>query len=1176
MRKLSKQILAYALAATMIITSAPITGNKAVAAESSALILGADYIITSKSSGKVLDVEGDSTEEGAKIIQATADDTDDFQVWTVTDGGDGYYNLVNKVSGKGIDVPNSSKKEGTELKQYNNASNRNYQKFAITDDDGDGYYRITPKQVSDFAIRVKDDSKEDGATLVQQKAEGADCEKWSFQLIKSDYAIADYEAVAREAYDSWLAKFFYVDEYGYGRLNNINGCWTEFEVLEMCIDAYEHFGDEKYLTVAEQLYEGLMDKRNTNWSWNGYTDDTMYMTIATIRLYLVTNDPRQLNVAVKNFDMVYKRAVKEDGVLVWCIDEDKQYKNACANCPAMIAAIYLGHATGDTSYYDKAAQIWEWVYPNLFEEQYQKTGGYDDTGIQGIFIGSSALLYSVTGEQKYKDVALRACEVAKTLGKGANEILDGEGVKGGDYNSVAAKGILARWLGYFTELCPEIDQFDYWMEINADSAWAHRNSDNLMWGHFGTQTMEKVEECEEYYDSVDNVQKKRYASWACSAAVSWLINCTGIPVVGTRVENANKMEAEDAVINGGAVVKKESECSKGKCVDKVGVREGSVEFTFNSDGDGEALLSLYYVADKAGKFNVTVNGKNTYTVDCPLTEDGNNTSIPACISVDFVEGDNTVVVAGVRGETSPKLDYVGVNCPDYIEMEAGYREHGARTGNNENCSGGRSMEWMGGEKGGSVTFMIPAEAGGRAKVTFPYAADGNRKVNVIVNGKSNAVDCKSTKSWDVFATEPLTLDVDLQKGMNEIIFTGVEKATAPNLDFFEMEWPYNQAEIADEDTIIPEATSEDLEMADAVIAAIKKLGTITLNSEESIQAAEDAYNKLSQDQKALVTNYEDLTKAREEYTQLKEEYDKAAEDKAAQDKIAADAVIAAIENIGTDITVEDAAMIKEVQAAYDGLSDEQKKLISDEQLAALENAVATMEELQIKADQAAADKVIELISLVGTATLENEANIKAAREAYDALTEDQKKLVTNYKDLEAAETEVAKQKAEKEEIEKEEAEDEETDNQAVTKRETFTYKNIKYKVINANMKGKGTVEVIGPKKNTQKTVTIPSSVKRKGATFKVTSIRKYAFKNCKKLKKVTIGKNVTKIGKYAFSGCSKLKTIKIQTKNLKNVGKNTFKGIHENAKIKVPSSNLKKYKKLLKKKGQSKTVTITK
>ena len=81
----------------------------------------------------------------------------------------------------------------------------------------------------------------------------------------------------------------------------------------------------------------------------------------------------------------------------------------------------------------------------------------------------------------------------------------------------------------------------------------------------------------------------------------------------------------------------------------------------------------------------------------------------------------------------------------------------------------------------------------------------------------------------------------------------------------------------------------------------------------------------------------------------------------------------------------------------------------------------------------------------------------------------------------------------------------------------------------------------------------------------------------KKLKSVTIGKNVKKIGKEAFYNCKKIKRITIKSANLKSVGKNAIKGINKKATIKVPKKQLKKYKRLFKSKtGYKKSMKIKK
>ena len=120
------------------------------------------------------------------------------------------------------------------------------------------------------------------------------------------------------------------------------------------------------------------------------------------------------------------------------------------------------------------------------------------------------------------------------------------------------------------------------------------------------------------------------------------------------------------------------------------------------------------------------------------------------------------------------------------------------------------------------------------------------------------------------------------------------------------------------------------------------------------------------------------------------------------------------------------------------------------------------------------------------------------------------------------------------------------------------------------------VEVKAVKNKNAKTVNIPATVTKNGKAYKVTSIGKNAIRNCKKLNKVTIGKNVAKIGANAFTGNKNLKTIIVKSTNIKSVGAKAFKGISKKAKIKVPKSKLKAYKKLFNKKGQSKSVKISK
>ncbi len=120
------------------------------------------------------------------------------------------------------------------------------------------------------------------------------------------------------------------------------------------------------------------------------------------------------------------------------------------------------------------------------------------------------------------------------------------------------------------------------------------------------------------------------------------------------------------------------------------------------------------------------------------------------------------------------------------------------------------------------------------------------------------------------------------------------------------------------------------------------------------------------------------------------------------------------------------------------------------------------------------------------------------------------------------------------------------------------------------------VEYKAPKNKKQTKIVVPDTIKINGVTYKVTSIAKNAFKNNKKLKTVTVGKNVSKIGANVFTGCKKLKTITIKSTKLtaKTLSKSTFKGITKATTIKVPKKKLSAYKKLFKNSGLSFKVKV--
>lgn len=92
----------------------------------------------------------------------------------------------------------------------------------------------------------------------------------------------------------------------------------------------------------------------------------------------------------------------------------------------------------------------------------------------------------------------------------------------------------------------------------------------------------------------------------------------------------------------------------------------------------------------------------------------------------------------------------------------------------------------------------------------------------------------------------------------------------------------------------------------------------------------------------------------------------------------------------------------------------------------------------------------------------------------------------------------------------------------------------------------------------------------------MTSIADNAFRKNKKLKKITIGKEIVSIGKRAVEGCKNLKEIVIETEKLKakTVGKKAFAKTSSEVVVNVPKKKAKEYKKLLRKRGLSKNAVF--
>lgn len=122
----------------------------------------------------------------------------------------------------------------------------------------------------------------------------------------------------------------------------------------------------------------------------------------------------------------------------------------------------------------------------------------------------------------------------------------------------------------------------------------------------------------------------------------------------------------------------------------------------------------------------------------------------------------------------------------------------------------------------------------------------------------------------------------------------------------------------------------DQEAAAAVTALINKIGEVTLESKDAIEAARKAYDALTDVQKTLVENYDVLTAAEKALAKLQ---------MTDEDREAVEKVETLISEIGK-VTLESEDAVLAAREAYDALTDLQKTLVENyDKLVAAENTL---------------------------------------------------------------------------------------------------------------------------------------------------------------------------------------------------------------------------------------------
>ncbi len=291
-------------------------------------------------------------------------------------------------------------------------------------------------------------------------------------------------------------------------------------------------------------------------------------------------------------------------------------------------------------------------------------------------------------------------------------------------------------------------------------------------------------------------------------------------------------------------------------------------------------------------------------------------------------------------------------------------------------------------------------------IPSPVTLDSEDEIIAARKAYDNLSDDQQTQviNRDALFAAEIDLAEALIADIGEVVYTtGCKGKIDKARDYFDALTEEQQALVDDEhkdalaDAEAAYKALEDAAKAGAAKALIEAIGEVedTQSSKDKIDAAREAYDALTDDQKALITeDAPTIVTAEATYTTLH------------ANNLAAAEVVALINAIGTvEYTETSKGKIDAAKEAYNDLTDAQKAIVDNYLTENEVDTIVVSETIYIGlGDQQKAQEVKDLIIAIGEVKYpDSKDKIEAARGSYDALTDTQKALVDNYSVLTTAE-----------------------------------------------------------------------------------------------------------------------------------------------------------------------------
>lgn len=217
-----------------------------------------------------------------------------------------------------------------------------------------------------------------------------------------------------------------------------------------------------------------------------FYDDNVWLGLDFIECWHMTGQKKYLDNAkeIWTFLMSGCDDVLGDGIY-WC-EQKKSSKNTCSNAPATVMALKMFEVTGDSAYFKKGLELYNWTKEKLQDKDYVY---FDNIGVNGHIgrakyaynsgqmLQAAALLHKLTGDKEY------LVEAQNVAAAGVNFF--GETFKdpeGKELSLFRKKGVwfVAIMFRGYAELYGQ-DHDPRYLEIfqdNLDQAWNYARYDN--------------------------------------------------------------------------------------------------------------------------------------------------------------------------------------------------------------------------------------------------------------------------------------------------------------------------------------------------------------------------------------------------------------------------------------------------------------------------------------------------------------------------------------------------------------------------------------------------------------------------------------------------------------------------------------------------------------------------